>query len=549
MKKRILIVLAIYMTIFSFLGYRLFLLQVIKNDEMLQKASAQRTSGISINKLRGTIFDRNLIPLTDNDQDTHLVIMPQILNNPEKDAKFISKEAGIDYDMLIKNIKLNKPIEYKMEYAKAVNIKNVLKNGVAVVTTSSRYGPSSIARHIIGYVNGDGEGQSGIEKGYDNYLKRIGNQEIGILEDAFKKPLTGFGFRAVDTNPNEHTANVKLTLDYHFQNIIERAFDNNAYSGAAVLLDVKSGDILAMVSRPDYDQNDVTKYFTSPNKELINRALYPYALGSIFKIVVAEAALETGAAKEEETFFCPGYIVVDGQLKKCSSYNAGGHGDINFANAFAVSCNTTFINVGLRLGFKNLVETARKFGLGQSLGLDIHGLPEDPGLIPYKRYFSNREVANMSIGQGDILVTPLQAANMISIVANDGVQRHVNIVDSIVDEDGKIVKKIRNNDSNRVLPSETIKKVRKMMSLVTKSGTGIKANIDEYGGAAGKTSTAETGKYVGNEQVLNAWFGGYFPEDEPQYSLAIVIENGKASSQAAGLFAEIATAIVNMGGR
>ena len=549
MKKRIKITLAVYLAIFLLLGYRLFWLQVIKNNEMLHKVSIQRTVGVSINNLRGTIFDRNLIPLIDNDENTHLIIMPQLLDNPEKDAKFIAKEVSVDYEVLNKSIKENKPLEYIMDYTKALNIKNSLKNGAAIVTTSSRYGSSSIARHVIGYVNGDGIGQVGIEKGYDVYMKRNGHQEVGILEDGFKRPLTGLGFRSTNTYPNEKNTNVKLTLDYHFQNIIERAYDNNGYSGAAVLINVKSGDILAMVSRPDYDQNDVIRYFTSPNKELINRALYPYAIGSIFKIIIAEAAFETGIVKEEDTFFCPGYIIVDGQLKKCSSYNAGGHGEITFANAFAASCNSAFINVGLRLGFKNIVAAARKFGLGQSLGLDVHGLPEDPGLISYKTYFSNREVANMSIGQGEILVTPLQAANMIAIVANDGVQRRINIVDSIVDEDGKVIKNIRSDEASRVLPRESIQRVKELMNLVTKSGTGVKANIDEHGGAAGKTSTAETGKYVGNEQILNAWFGGYFPEDNPEYALAIVIENGKSGSQAAGLFADIASAIMNIGER
>lgn len=549
MRRRIKVILAIYLAIFIFLAYRLFLLQVIENDEMLQKASAQRNDGVSVNNLRGTIFDRNLIPLTDNDEKTELIVMPKLLDNPEKDAKFIAKEIGVDYDTLFKEIKLDKPLQYEMDYAKAINIKKVLKNGISVITTYSRYGTSSIARHVIGYVNGDGTGQSGIEKGYDSYLKRNGHQEIGILEDGFKKPLTGFGFRAADTYLNDQNTNVKLTLDYHFQNIIERAFDNNGYIGAAVLLDVKSGDILAMVSRPDYDQNNVAKYFTSPNKELINRALYPYPIGSIFKIIIAEAAFETGMVKEDDMFYCPGYIMVDGQMKKCASYNEGGHGNINFANAFAESCNTTFITVGLKLGFNNIVEIARKFGLGQSLGLDIHGLPEDPGLIPYKKYFSNREVANMSIGQGEILVTPLQAANLIAIVANNGVQKHVNIVDSIVDNDGNVIKKIKSDESSRALPSESIQRVKKLMSLVTKSGTGVKANLEEYGGAAGKTSTAETGRYVGDEQILDAWFGGYFPENNPQYSLVIVIENGKAGSQAAGLFADIAAAIMNIGER
>lgn len=549
MRKRIILILAIFIAIFLFLFCKLYFIQVIQKDEMLQKASLQRMSSSSINKLRGSIYDRNLIPLDNNDQKDCIVLIPQLIEDAPKTSDIISKSTGISKDSILKSIKSKRPSEYTVTYEQGLKIKEEAKEGVVLIKTSSRYGNNTIARHILGYVNSDNDGQYGIEKGYNSYLKTNGNQLVGIITDGLKRPLN-YGYKTVETFSENDNKNVKLTIDYHFQDIIEKSFDKYSYNGACVMLDCSNGDILAMVSRPNYDQNNVLQYFDSQNKELMNKALYPYNLGSIFKIVIAQAALEKGMVKEDDLFNCPGFISVDGQIKKCTSYSSGGHGVINFNDAFASSCNTVFINVGLKLGYKTIIEYARKFGLGQSIGLDIHGFIEDPGLIQYDDYTSNREIANMSIGQGKILATPLQVANLVNIVANNGIQKKINIVDSIVDNDGNIIKKIRIDESQETFSPKDIAKVRKMMNDVVEKGTGTKANIDEYGGAAGKTSSAETGIYNGDEQIIHAWFGGYFPRDNPKYALAIIIENGKLGSQvAAPLFGEIASEVMKIGER
>jgi peptidoglycan glycosyltransferase/penicillin-binding protein 2 len=281
---------------------------------------------------------------------------------------------------------------------------------------------------------------------------------------------------------------------------------------------------------------------------LINKAIQPYNLGSIFKIIIAEAAFENKIVKETDGFTCTGQIDVDGQMKRCATHANRGRVELNFENAFAESCNTVFIQTGLKVGYKNIVETARKFGLGQSIGLDKDGLQEDPGLIEYNKYVSNREVANLSIGQGSLLVTPLQVANLLSIVANDGVQRKVNIVDSIVDDEGKVVKNIKEINDTVIFSKDNIQRVKKMMEKVTEEGTGTEANLKEYGGVAGKTSSAETGIYNGNEQIIHAWFGGYFPQKNPRYAMALIIENGKSGSHAAApIFREIAYNILSLG--
>lgn len=548
MKKRIVGLLYIITFIFILLTIRLVKLQVVDNKEMFEKVVSQRFISARVNNLRGEIYDRNLIPLTDNDEKSCLIIMPQLIDNAEETSKLISENIGLDYNILLRDIKEKKPMSFIIDEEKINIIKNKLPKGISITKTTSRYGENSIARHIIGYTNSDNVGQSGIEKGFDDYLKRNGYQSISVFKDPFNIAIPGLGLRAVETFSNKIKTNVKLTIDYHFQNIIEKAFEKYNYTGAAVLLDVQNGDILAMVSSPTYDQNNVSKYFNSNNKELVNKTLYPYNLGSIFKIIIVEAAFENNTVTEHDIFNCPGYIIVDGQIKKCSKHYGSPAENFDFANAFTVSCNTTFIQTGLKVGYKNIIETARKFGLGQSTGLDAYGFNEDPGFIQYKNYVSNREIANISIGQGELLATPLQVVNIISIVANDGIKRDINIVDSIIDDDGNIVKNLRKTETQNVFPKENIQKIKKMMSQVTKVGTGIKVNMEDFGGAAGKTSSAETGQYVNGSQIVHAWFAGYFPEDKPKYALAIIVENGQYGSQvAAPIFGEVASEIISTG--
>ena len=180
MKSRIIIILAIFIASILFLGYRLFYIQVLNNDKMLQKASLQRINGVAINNLRGNIYDRNFIPLTNTDDKTFMVVIPQLIDNPENVAQIISQSINVDYENILKNIKLNKPFEYLVDYDKGVYIKNQVSSGAIITKTTSRYGTNSIARHVLGYVNGDNVGQYGIEKGLDSYLKRNGHQVVSL---------------------------------------------------------------------------------------------------------------------------------------------------------------------------------------------------------------------------------------------------------------------------------------------------------------------------------------------------------------------------------
>lgn len=547
MIKRIQVVFIIVIGIFAVLVYRLFNLQIFENENMLKKVSAQRMISVSVNRIRGTIFDRNLIPLTDNNEKIILSVIPQLIQDKEYVSRVIAQYCGQEKTDVQSKINKNIPFEYIINLGIQEVLKDKLVNGMIITKTNSRYGENSIAKHLIGYLNSDNEGKYGIEKSFNEYLSTSESQNVGVMSDAIRRPLMGYGYRAVNMFKNNSIKSVKLTIDSHLQRIIEDEFEKYSYSGAAVLLDVKSGDCLAMVSMPDYNQDNVSQYFESQNKELTNKALCPYSLGSIFKIVVANAALESGVIDKNSKFYCPGYIEVDGQLKRCSSFYAGGHGEIDLKDAFAKSCNTAFIEIGLKLGYVDIIKSANKFGFGQNLGLSKIGLYENPGVANQKKYFSRREIANISIGQGEIMATPIQVANMINIIANDGMSPNVNIVESIIDEDGYEIEKIRDDSKKQIASKENVQIIKEMMREAVDSGTGKSANMYEYGGVSGKTSSAETGQYSDDIQVIQAWFGGFFPNENPKYSLVILIEDGKSgSATAAPLFGEISKKIMKM---
>ena len=336
---------------------------------------------------------------------------------------------------------------------------------------------------MIGYLNkADGVGQTGIERSYDDILNLNTKSSIGIVTDAKENFVTGLGYRFI--NPlNHEKLHVKLTLNYHIQKIAENAMDTRNLKGAVVIQNVLNGDIVSMVSKPDFDPDKIDEYLESPDKELFNRAVASYNLGSIFKtIVLASAYLENKTPPSD--FYCPGYLMLGNKEFKCSSYAAGGHGFVDVKKAFASSCNSYFIELGINTGIENILDTAKKFGLGSFTGINEQGIDESFGYLPkLDKYYTHGDIANISIGQGDILATPLQVSNIIATIANGGIKNTVNIVDSIVDSEGNTVEKIKKQKGERILSKEICDNIKSFMEEVTINGTGTNANLDAYGGA------------------------------------------------------------------
>ncbi|NSW92352.1 MAG: peptidoglycan glycosyltransferase [Firmicutes bacterium] len=549
--KRGFIVLIIFFTLFILLAVRMFHLQVGEREKLSRAASVQRIANARIEKARGDILDRNGIPLTNRSEKYIIVLKPLILKEDKNSLKRISDILGTNFQKLEEEVeKGEKPILIEVDKERKNLVKSLECPGISIINSLYRYDNNSVAKHILGYVNkSDGNGEAGIEKFYNKTLACDSWYMLGVVTDGRNNILPGMGYRLIRAEGENKKLNVKLTIDYHIQKIVEEVMERNNVTGAIVVEEVNSGDVVAIASKPDFNQDNVSQYLNSPNNELFNKAVASYNLGSIFKIIDAAAMFELKDSWEEE-YLCTGSIKVGDREFKCYSYKDGGHGLLDLKKAFALSCNTYFIDAALnKINAKSLIEMAKRFGLGSFTGIRSQGIEESAGNLPsIDTWFSGGDIANISIGQGEIMATPLQVADMVATVANGGIKNTINIVDSIVDENGNKVRDIRQKQGKRIINKDIANKIKNLMESVINEGTGTMINLEEYGGAAGKTGSAETGQYKDGESIVHAWFAGYFPKKNPKYSIAVFIENGKVGGKTAGpIFQEIAWEIMKKG--
>ena len=547
--KRVAIV---FLIIFISLVARMFYIQIISSSMLSQKASAQRVSNIEIENVRGDFLDRNGIRFTSRISKITAVLKPLLLKK-EADATLIEicSLTGLDAQKTIEKIRTTKNpilIDVDQETRALIMSKNI--EGISFVNSLDRYGTDTKAKHILGYINQvDNVGSFGLEKQYESILNFGKDTTIGVVTDANNNLLDGLGYRVIkpDTKQNKKL-DIQLTLDYHIQSIIENALDKRGLTGAVVVEDVSNGNIVGICSKPDFNPNDVQNYLNNNKQPLYNRALAQYNIGSIFKLVDLAAVYEINPSFNE-IYNCTGYIQVGNSLIRCSSYEKGGHGEIDISSALANSCNSYFINFSMNLGIEPILSMAQSLGLGKTTGLTLQKIDEAKGVLPNSKDIVNPgDLANISIGQGSVLATPVQIADMVATIANGGNKHNVNIVNCVTDNEGNKIRDLANRSETRVMSKATAQSIRDLMVGVIRSGTGKKANLDGYGGAGGKTGSAETGQLIEGEKVTQAWFAGFFPVTKPKYSVAIFIENGKSGSEAAApIFQEIGEEIIKKG--
>ncbi len=534
---------AFFILIFAMLLSRLFYIQVLMQDQYSQKAVQQRMITIPLELNRGEIFDRNLIPFTDREVRKVIIAYPAYIHDKEAAAEAITKACDLKLEEVIN--KLGSTFDTQEFISKDNSNDQLLLiesgriKGVIAVEKKIRYSEDGVARHVIGYVRkSDKTGQMGLEKSMNSFLKGGGADSIVAVVDSRKSIIPGLGFRKVDATEQGEGYNIKLTLDFHIQSIVEEVLKRNNINGAVVIMDVKTGEILSMASYPDYDQNDLTKHMSSSGTELINKSIWQFDFGSLFKTVVAAAALESNAIDLNEKYLCEGSIEVGNKMIKCSTHKTHENRLIDIHEAFALSCNTTFVKVGMAVGSDKILEMAKKLGFGEK---QCHMLLEEKaGYLPTSQ---EDGIGNISIGQGKIQVTPIQVANMMAIIANSGIAHEARLVDELVNADGVTVKKMEKAIPRVVLSYSTVTQLKKMLAEVTKTGTGRQANMDAYGGSSGKTSSAETG--IKSGEIVHGWFAGYLPNNSPKYAISVFVYNGQSGGKAAApVFKEIATEIM-----
>ena len=376
----------------------------------------------------------------------------------------------------------------------------------------SRYNDNQLAVHTIGYLS-DNKGVSGLEKEYDEFL------------------------RAYTLDNNKIKEGIVTTLDMDIQQIAETITDKYIKSGAVVIMDVKNGDILTSISRPNYSPLNIYEAINdTENSPLINRVNQSYSLGSIFKLIISATAIDSGVDINTE-FDCSGSINVLGQNIKC--HKTIGHGTVNMIDAMNDSCNTYFINLGSNSSSAKLNWIASSLSFGRIIKY-AGNITAKSGYLQTANDLENPiEKANFCFGQGKLMATPIQVCMMTCAFANGGVMPEARLIKgttldkSTLENEPEI---IYTNSINKET-ADTVKEL--MISVVEYEGN--KFAKPKYVTAGGKTATAQTGQYnEDNTEKLNCWFTGFFPAENPRYAVTILSENGKSAlGESGACFAEI----------
>jgi penicillin-binding protein 2 len=527
---------------------RLIFLQVIYGSELALEGLSGRIREIPGPQERGQIFDRHQQLLTNRDFYYHIVVFPSLSLQAESVRQALTPVLTREHlAEVLELTQAKQPGQSAFTVSESVMHyinEEAQQAGILAVKESIRYNSDNLASHVIGYVNADNRGVSGIEAIYDDLLSSQRHQYMAALVDASEQVIPGLGYKELRLGSGGEPSNLVLTLDADIQRQVEQTVDKYMKKGAVVVMQPTTGEILAMVSRPNYNNNNVGEALHQDNSPLLNRAVSAFQPGSVFKLVVAAAALETGLVKPEQTFYDHGYIDINQVRFNGWDYEQSPRGLITFQDALAYSSNPVFIEVGQKIGAERLLSYARKLGFGQRTKLNFDG--EVEGNLPAADKVFAADLANLSIGQGTCETTPVQMAALVATIVNNGIKVEPSIVKKVVSAQGITLKQNDSQLSNRVLSKATCQQLKNMMTAVTKYGTGQAAYIPEFG-SAGKTGSAETGRLDGKGNSINhAWFAGYAPLVNTKYVVVVFVEEGHSGGDvAAPLFQAITAALLN----
>ncbi|HZJ16372.1 MAG TPA: penicillin-binding protein 2 [Chthoniobacteraceae bacterium] len=527
-----------------------------------------RTYVLGIPAPRGQIVDRNGEPLAQTRVSYNLGITfptPPTFNEREVFA-FAQREIGraqgligrplsFKTEELLKHYKNRAVLPFiiaqDLRVGEVESFRRAKADNLVLQPVYQRHYPNGqLAGHLIGYAGRGGrmqdgpiennellwpnaEGRDGLEASFDNQLQgKVG--QFNISFDAQGK-------RASEqiTIPPQPGYNVVTALDLNVQRICEEALSKSCKRGAMVMVDPNTGDVLAMASWPCYNPNSFVPLITAseykalqddPNIPLLPRAFRAtYPPGSTFKVFVGIAALQTGRINKEDEFNCPPALEIGGLTFR--NWKKADGGSMNFAMALTQSCDTWFYQVGMKIGPRLILDYAQQFGFGQRTGLPLAA--ESSGLMPsddymlktHKRRIMNGDVANLSIGQGDATVTPLQMAMAMAAVGNGGTLYAARLVQQVQSIDNQIVTAYDVRARALIdMDKEINKEVHKAMAAVVSSpaGTAGRASIPNVS-VAGKTGTAQWGPKTAERTA--AWFAGFAPSDKPRYAFSVVYES------------------------
>lgn len=528
--KRIKIMLLLFGFILLMVIFKVFYVQVFDYKKLSNLASDLWSRNLPIEASRGKILDRNGIVLADNVTTTSLVLVPNQIKNKREVTNELAKILNVSYNEMKKHVFKNTSIERvhplgrRLSYEVADKIEALKFDGVYLLKEAKRYYPyKTLLAHVLGYVGIDNQGLSGLELQYDKYLTGEAGA-IKYFSDAKGNKLT---LSDVYVKPQDGM-DLQLTIDINIQKSVERELDNvvnmmNPDMALAVVMNPKTGEVLAMSSRPTFDPNNYKNY----SSEVLSRNLpiwASYEPGSTQKIITTAASIEEKVIDiYNEHFFDSGGVTVDGARIRC--WKAGGHGDQTFLQVLQNSCNPGFVLMGERLGKEKLFSYLDLFGFGQKTGIDLNG--EGKGIIFPLSRVGNVELATTAFGQG-ISVTPIQQITAISAVLNGGNLLKPYVLASVLEpETGNIMYQNKKTVVRKTISKETSKTMRYALETVVALGGGKAAYIDGYriGGKTGTAQKVKDGAYLVNNYIMS--FVGIVPSNDPEAVLYIAIDNPK----------------------
>ena len=514
--------------IFLIVGGKLIYLQIVKGKSLQARALDQWTRDVPLGAVRGSIYDTNGVELAGCNTTYTLYVRPNATTSKEATARSIAGVVGISYEEVLEKVS-------KRGVSEVIVAKKVSKSKMEALIGSGAdgiYFGREIERYyqygnylsqLLGFVNVDGEGQSGLEGYYDAYLKGQDGKEL-TETDLVGRELVG----DLSYLPATDGLNLNLTIDATIQFFAENAVNSalseySAKSANCVVMNAKSGAILAMAQAPSFDLNhidrsDVAALFA---KMKLNALSSVYEPGSTFKILTTAIALSLGVVREKDRFYCAGGRVVDGKRIRC--WRSIGHGSQTFAEGVQNSCNCVFMELAERIGVERMYDYFEKFGLMRKTGVDFVG--ETSSILLKRDQVKTVDAARIGFGQA-IAITPMQLIVATAAAVNGGKIVTPYFMKSITDREGRDVIRNYPAEGERVITEETSAVVRKLLKNVVSSGSGKLAGVAGFS-IGGKTGTAQkyegggiaSGKYVssfiGFSTVENPEYIVYFMVDEP----------------------------------
>ena len=544
--KRVKTALLIFMVPVLALSVRMFYIQVMCHDKFAEAASFQHEIAVEGLDTRGQILDRNKKPITGGSYQYYYIIKKKRMTAECENLLDLlggSQIASSDSDYYV----------YRTEdYDESINDRLKAGCGAYVFRSRSRYSASQPACHLVGYLNqSEKKGVSGLEYLLEERLK-AGKNRLVLLADAAGNILPGSApsVKTLDSL-SDCDNSVVTTIELGLQKKCESLLSEFS-SGACIVTDCSDGEILAMASVPVFNPNRISEYLSSDGDCLINKSLQAaYPPGSVFKLVVAAAALENGICTTSQKYECKGEIEAKGIDVSCSTAPDGGHGELDMYEAMALSCNCYFVQLGQAVGSERILEMACRLGLGDEVFEDFP--EENEGCVPLASETAEADISNLSIGQGRLLTTPLQIARMTGIIAGSGAASPLRLLAgegaapasqavpagagpalALEDRGGRPA-------GTQVISPETALTLQDLMKSVMVYGTA--SHLDWTVPVWGKSGTAEASRL--GKRVKDCWFTGFCdittPEgDAKRIGITVFVEDGiSGSATALPVFKEI----------